>query len=132
MYEIEVEDEFCAAHALTIGGAVEPLHGHNWRVRVVIAGETLDGDGLLCDFHTVGSVLSEILGRMNNGHLNELPPFDRINPSAEAVARYIGEELSSRLDGSLAPHAWVSSVRVTEAAGCAATYRRAGGWAPKP
>ncbi len=126
MYEIVVESEFSAAHALVIGGVRESLHGHNWHTEAVVSGETLDGDGLLCDFHTVEAELRAITGRFHNRNLNEVEPFTTVNPSAEQVARVIAEELSSRLDGSLSPHAWVSRVTVTEAARCRATYRRAG------
>lgn len=123
MYEIEVQAVFSAAHAIMIAGAREPLHGHNWRVKATVAGERLDGDGLLCDFHTVEGMLREITGRFNNRNLNETAPFDGLNPTAELVARHIGDELASGLDGALAPNAWVSSVSVTEAEGCLATYR---------
>lgn len=126
MYEITVDRTFCAAHALVISGMREPLHGHNWHVTVTIAGDALDGDGLLCDFHTVSRVLKDVVRPFENRNLNEVAPFDETNPSAEHVARHIGLELGSRLDGALAPHARVSGVRVTEAEGCAATFRPGG------
>lgn len=123
MYELTVEDEFCAAHALTISGVREEVHGHNWRVCVAVGGENLDPDGLLCDFHTVEEVLGAVIEPFNNRDLNSVAPFDRLNPSAEHVARYIAREMSHRLDQSLAPFARVLWARVTEARGCTATYR---------
>lgn len=124
MFEITVETEFCAAHALSIAGQREKTHGHNWHVTVCVAGEILDPDGLLCDFHTVQASLNEIIEPFQNTNLNDTPPFDRDNPSAENVARHIGVQLSSRIDPALAPHAAVAWVRVTEATSCAATYHR--------
>ncbi len=124
MYEITVEREFCAAHALTIAGVREPIHGHNFRVTVTLEGQTLDEDGLLCDFHTVNAVLKDICRPLVNANLNETPPFDRVNPSAEQIARHIADELAGRLDDALAPEARVASVRVTETTGCSAVYRR--------
>lgn len=124
MFEISVEHVFAAAHALIVGGAREPLHGHNWEVTAVIAGATLDADGLLCDFHTVHDTLVEIVDPFHNRSLNDLPPFTTLNPTAENVARHIADELAARLDAALAPHARVDRVRVTEAPGCAATYIR--------
>lgn len=122
MFEISVETQFAAAHALSIAGIQEPVHGHNWHVTVTVAGQTLDGDGLLCDFHTVESSLKELVSRFHNQNLNAVAPFcDGLNPSAENVARVIAEELGAGLD--LSPHAGITSVRVTEAPGCAATYR---------
>jgi 6-pyruvoyltetrahydropterin/6-carboxytetrahydropterin synthase len=124
MYEITVEREFCAAHALTIAGVREPVHGHNFRVTVAIEGRSLDEDGLLCDFHTVNAILKDICRPLVNANLNETPPFDRVNPSAEQIARHIADELAGRLDDALAPEARVASVRVTETTGCSAVYRR--------
>lgn len=122
MFELTIESEFCAAHALSIGGVREPVHGHNWHVTVTLAGQTLDSDGLLCDFHTVKDSLDEVIAPLNNADLNACAPFLKTNPSAEHVARHIARELSHRL-APLAPMARVSAVRVTEAPGCAATFR---------
>lgn len=124
MYEITVQREFCAAHALTVAGVPEPMHGHNFCVVAVIEGERLDDDGLLCDFHTVNAVLKEVCRPFVNANLNEIEPFDRVNPSAEQIARHIADELADRLDGALAPAARVASVGVTETTGCRAVYRR--------
>lgn len=123
MFEIAIEAEFCAAHSLLIAGEREPVHGHNWRVTAVIGGPELDGDGLLVDFHAAQRVLGEILAPWNNGNLNELPPFDTVNPSAELVARQIAERLADQLGPMLVAGARVASVTVTEAPGCRATFR---------
>lgn len=122
MFEISVQAQFAAAHALVIGGVREPVHGHNWLVTVVCRGPAVDGDGLLCDFHVVEAALRTWTERHHNKNLNDQPPFDRINPSAENVARQIGELLVSQLGETLAPQAWIDRVTVTEAPGCAATY----------
>lgn len=123
MYELTIESEFCAAHALTISGVREEVHGHNWHVTVSIGGENLDPDGLLCDFHTAEEVLAAVIEPFHNRDLNKVPPFDGLNPSAEHVARHIAREMSHRLDPSLSPFARVLWARVTEAARCTATYR---------
>ena len=122
MYEITVEADFSAAHAIVIAGTREPLHGHNWHVVVTVAGDALDNDGLLCDFHTVEDFLHELIVPFNNRNLNEVAPFDRLNPTAELVAKHLGDSLAAALNTALAPAAWVASVRVTEAARCRATY----------
>lgn len=124
MFEIAVEHEFCAAHALSISGAREGLHGHNFKITVGIRGKTTDQDGLLCDFHTVREILLELVAPLDNTNLHETDAFRSVNPTAENLAKYLGDELAQRLDGSLAPHAGVAWVRVTEAPGCAATYWR--------
>lgn len=121
-YQLEIEDAFSAAHAIVIQGQREPLHGHDWRVTVTIEGPELDTEGLLVDFHLVHRQLSGIIGRFHNNNLNEVSPFDQANPTAELVARHIGEELSRELLGRIPEHVRVASVRLTEAVGCAAVW----------
>lgn len=123
MYRLTVETEFAAAHAIVMRGEREPIHGHNWNVTVCVAGESLDPDGLLCDFHAVEEGLRAATERFHNRNLNETPPFDRVNPTAEHVARHLAEAVS----GSIPPQdadrgVRVEWVRVTEAPGCAAIY----------
>ncbi len=126
MFEISVETDFAAAHAILIGGVREPVHGHNWHVTATLSGPRVDSEGLLCDFHLVESGLRDITGRWHNRNLNDAPPFGGpagINPSAENVARQIADELTRALAGRVPAGVRLSSVRITEAPGCAATYR---------
>ena len=121
MYTIDVSHEFCAAHALSISGAKEPLHGHNFKIHAVISTDELDRDGLVCDFHTALDILKDICDPYANNNLNEIAPFDKSNPTAELIARFIHDELADRLNAAIAP-ARVDSVSVSEAPGCIATY----------
>jgi 6-pyruvoyltetrahydropterin/6-carboxytetrahydropterin synthase len=123
VFRLVVQAEFCAAHALTVRGEREPLHGHNWRVEAVVEGPDLDQDGLLCDFHAVASALGEVIAPLNNADLNEAPPLAGLNPTAEAVARTICQGLAVALENVLAPGARVARVSVTEAPGCRAEYQ---------
>ncbi len=124
MFELSVETEFAAAHAIILNGAREPLHGHNWKVAATVSGPALDGEGLLCDFHLVESGLRDITAAWHNRNLNELPPFSTgVNPSAEHIARHIAQELTRSLRGRIPESVRVSAVRITEAPGCAATFR---------
>ncbi len=86
---------------------------------VTVAGETLDDDGLLCDFHTIEEALEDIVRPFHNRNLNEVAPFDRLNPSAELVAKHIAERLSRLMP----PEVSVKSVKVTEAPKCSAVWR---------
>ena len=123
MHEITVETEFCAAHALVIQGRREPIHGHNFRVWATLASPDLDADGLVCDFHALQRALRAILAPFDNQNLHDAPPFDTVNPTAEAVARQIAECLVSVLPSlGGAGGLRVASVRVSEAPGCVAAY----------
>lgn len=120
-FAIEIEHEFCAAHAIVIQGQREPLHGHNWQLRVTLTATQLDDEGLLCDFHAAQRILHRITAPFNNTDLNATPPFDTINPTAECIAEHIANELIVQLPEPII----VESVRITEAPGCAAIWRNA-------
>ncbi|MDI9403706.1 MAG: 6-carboxytetrahydropterin synthase [Limnohabitans sp.] len=121
-FAVEVECEFAAAHAILIGGVRERLHGHNWKVVVSVAGSQLDHEELLCDFHLVESMLHAVVAPFRDGNLNETPPFDRINPTAEAVAAHIATTLGKSLVVRI-PSVQLEWVRVTEAPRCTAIFR---------
>lgn len=127
VYELTVQSEFCAAHAIWIRGEREPVHGHNWRVSVVVSGHELDEDGLLCDFHEVERALSGAIAPWQNRSLNDLAPFAPdgrgLNPTAEHVAREIARAVDDATRDTLAGRGGVASVSVTEAPGCVATFR---------
>ncbi|MEY4116684.1 MAG: hypothetical protein RLZZ116_12 [Planctomycetota bacterium] len=123
-FALEVECEFAAAHAIVLMGERERLHGHNWRVVVSVAGERLDGEELLCDFHAVERMLSATIAPFRDGNLNETAPFDRVNPTAEALARHIADRLSAELSRNI-PAVHLEWVRVTEAPRCTAIVRLA-------
>lgn len=82
------------------GGRCEQLHGHNWKVRVHLAGKDLDANGMVIDFHELDRLIIESLAPFEHQHLNAVPPFDEINPSAENIARVICDRLQERLPSS--------------------------------
>ncbi len=98
MWQIKIIDWFSAGHQLRgYQGRCEALHGHNFRVEVVVEGEELDKCGLLIDFKELKKFLSQILEELDHTHLNQLPPFEQENPSSENLAKYIFEKLSALL-----------------------------------
>jgi len=123
MYEISVDESFAAAHNLrNYHGKCEDLHGHNYKVRVVLTGKELDATGLLYDFVHLKRVIQEVIGSLDHKYLNELPPFDTLNPSAENIARHIYDRTATQLPQA-ANAAVISSVTVWETDTSAATYR---------
>ncbi|OGO31716.1 MAG: 6-carboxytetrahydropterin synthase QueD [Chloroflexi bacterium RBG_16_56_11] len=98
MYEITVEKHFDAAHYLRgYRGKCEALHGHRYRVVVKIAASGLNDIGLAYDFTDLKRHLGEILERFDHTCLNDAPPFDKMNPSAENIAAEIYNELKKKL-----------------------------------
>lgn len=120
MFEVSVSGWFAAAHQLRFpDGTLEPLHGHNWTVRVTCAGDALDGMGVLVDFTKLKPAVDRVLGEMHDRFLNELPAFAARPPSAENVAVHIFEALAALIPAG----ARVARVEVEEAPGCTACYR---------
>jgi 6-pyruvoyltetrahydropterin/6-carboxytetrahydropterin synthase len=122
MFEVTVEQTFAAGHALrNYRGKCENVHGHNYRVRVTVQGDRLDATGLLVDFLDVNRLISGTVEYLDHRFINDLPPFDQLNPSAENIAKYFYEKVSGGLKSEVA--ARVSEVQVWETDVSSAVYR---------
>ncbi|HKS82311.1 MAG TPA: 6-carboxytetrahydropterin synthase QueD [Candidatus Acidoferrales bacterium] len=123
MYEVSVDESFAAAHNLRgYKGKCEDLHGHNYKVRVTLAGPELDSVGLLYDFVHLKQVIQSVIRSLDHKYLNELPPFDKVNPSAENIARHIHDEAAKQMR-AVPNGAKISSITIWETDVTAATYR---------
>ncbi|PLX40446.1 MAG: 6-carboxytetrahydropterin synthase QueD [Deltaproteobacteria bacterium] len=101
MFELKVEDYLAAAHNLReYQGECEALHGHNWKIEVVVRASELNSIGLAIDFKELKEALGGVLGGLDHKYLNELAPFDEINPSSENIAKYIFENVNRLISGS--------------------------------
>lgn len=121
MFEVTVETHFSSAHNLRgYKGKCEALHGHNWRVQIAVCSENLDNLGLVIDFTVLKEQAKQVMEILDHKYLNEIPPFDKINPSSENLAKFILEEMN-RLLGETGH--MVNLVRVWESASSFATYR---------
>ena len=125
MFEVSVEETFAAGHALRgYRGKCENVHGHNYKVQVTIEGERLDSIGLLVDFVEIKRLMHAVVDRLDHQFLNDLPPFDAENPSAENMAKYFYDEISSGLDGGkLEIPVRVAQVKICETDTSNAVYR---------
>jgi 6-pyruvoyltetrahydropterin/6-carboxytetrahydropterin synthase len=101
MFEISVEETFAAGHALRgYKGKCENPHGHNYRLRITLRGPELDSTGLLYDFVHLKQVMHAVIEGVDHKFLNDQPPFDVLNPSAENMAKYFYEEMTRRMNGA--------------------------------
>ena len=120
MYELTVERQFSAAHLMRgYDGACARLHGHNYRVLLSVEGDELDECGMLVDFAELKRAFEEILDELDHRNLNEVPPFDEINPSSEHLARHIYR----RTDDAIGDGITVSRVTIYESPTSSVTYR---------
>jgi 6-pyruvoyltetrahydropterin/6-carboxytetrahydropterin synthase len=123
MFEVSVEQTFAAGHALrNYKGACENVHGHNFKVQVTMEGAALDQTGMLVDFLDVKASMMNVIAKLDHRFLNDIEPFDSINPSAENIAEYFYQQMSSGLASNPVP-VHIREVRVWETDIQSATYR---------
>lgn len=130
-WRLTARDELSAGHALrNYEGKCERMHGHNFAVELTVEGDRLTEDTeIVLDFKVIKRTLKDILEELDHRILNETPPFDRINPSSENLARHIWKEAARRLAESDDPQARavrVHSATVSEKGTQSATYLEGG------
>lgn len=119
-FEIFVRSQFSAAHCLSgYAGDCARFHGHNWTVEVFVESEELDELGMGVDFRDIHQALQDVLSGLDHQNLNELPAFEKVNPTSENVARLLYRELGSRLNSN---RARVCRVKVFEMPDAGVTY----------
>ncbi len=124
VFEISKDFVFSAAHQIRLhGGKCERLHGHNWRVRVHARASQLDAVGMVLDFAELHKLVSEVGARFDHRNVNEVPPFDVENTTAEQLARFFYVETNRRLAEREGGRVRVSRVEVWENEGSLAVYR---------
>jgi len=120
MFELKVVTHFAAAHQLQmVAEKCENLHGHNWKIEVCVAGETLNDAGVLIDFGELKKHLSEIMTALDHRFLNELDSFNNINPSSENIALYIAKALQEKIND---PSVKLTRVTAWESEDACASY----------
>ena len=120
MYEVMIKAEFASAHNLrNYKGSCETLHGHNWKVDIIVETDRLDEIGLALDFNLLKEKTNEIIDDLDHIYLNEHEAFRDVNPSSENIAKYIFDELKASLDDDIK----VKKVTIWETDDAAASYR---------
>ena len=118
-YSITVESYFSAAHRLKkYKGKCENLHGHNWRVEVVISSDVLNSTGMVFDFKEARRLLDKILGSLDHKELNKNEFFKKKNPTSELIAEFVFNSYKKKLKAPLK----LESVSVWETPTSSARY----------
>ena len=98
-YTLKVLTDFASAHSLRgYPGDCQRLHGHNWKVEVEVRASALDDIGMAIDFKAVKQAAREVGGLLDHRYLNDIAPFDRLNPTAENIAAWYHGQLVERLN----------------------------------
>lgn len=124
MYSIEVKTHFSSAHKLVgYPGVCCNLHGHNYLVEVKVTGNKLNKIGIVYDFKELKDAVEEIINKFDHKYLNEISPFDKINPTSENLAYYIYEKLEKKLP----KYAKIEKVSISESEASKVSYYKKGG-----
>jgi 6-pyruvoyltetrahydropterin/6-carboxytetrahydropterin synthase len=96
------------------------MHGHTWTVRAYWDFTALDASGMGVNFHDLkGALQLQVRDRFDHQHLNDIPPFDDISPTAENLAK----EVFGLLSGSFDTGSVLARVEVWEGPESCAAYR---------
>ncbi len=120
MYEITVTREFSSAHYLCdYEGKCAQLHGHNWKVAISFRGKELAANGILIDFLDIGKALDGLIDKLDHSVINNVQPFDRLNPTSENLARWFYTEVGKNMPENVPkPH----KVTIWESPDACASY----------
>ena len=108
---------FEAAHFLPCfpeGHKCRRMHGHSFKIDVVVEGEVDPRQGYLIDFADVKAATKPIEDALDHRVLNEIEGLD--NPTAELLCKWVWDQLKPRLP-------LLSCVRVHETCTSSAEYR---------
>jgi 6-pyruvoyltetrahydropterin/6-carboxytetrahydropterin synthase len=98
MYKLIVRTRFSAAHFLReYPGVCARVHGHNWLVKVTVAAPDVDENGMVVDLVTLKKTIDECVDQFDHRIINEVPPFDRLNPTSENLAKYLYDYIAPRI-----------------------------------
>ena len=124
-YTIFKEFGFAAGHHIPDHpGKCRHLHGHNYRARVFLRADRLDSMGMVYDFGRLKVLMNEVVGPFDHRVINDIPPFDGRNPTAENLSEHIHTEITSRIehDETAAGRVAVTRVELWETDTCCAIY----------
>ena len=95
MFVLKIVTDFASAHSLRdYPGDCARLHGHNWQVEVSVCSQVLDDSGIAIDFREIKKQTKLVVKRLDHQYLNEIKPFDVLNPTAENIAKYFFDEIA--------------------------------------
>ena len=120
MFVLKIVTDFASAHSLRdYPGDCARLHGHNWQVEVSVCSQVLDDSGIAIDFREIKKQTKLVVKRLDHQYLNDIKPFDVLNPTAENIAKYFFEEINILINNQ---DVNVKEVNIWETPRSAVTY----------
>ncbi|WP_322797085.1 6-carboxytetrahydropterin synthase [Tepidiforma sp.] len=93
-FELALDSFFGASHAVRPNGE---KHTHSYRVQAVFVTDAVDENGMIAGFREVKALLEREAKKYANRFLNEIPPFDVVQPTGENVAAVMFRNLAAAL-----------------------------------
>ena len=122
MFVLKIVTDFASAHSLRdYPGDCARLHGHNWQVEVSVCSQALEDSGIAIDFREIKKQTKLVVKRLDHQYLNEIEPFDVLNPTAENIAKYFFDEISLLINNQ---NVKVTEVTIWETPRSAVTYSK--------
>jgi 6-pyruvoyltetrahydropterin/6-carboxytetrahydropterin synthase len=120
MFVLKIVTDFASAHSLrNYPGDCARLHGHNWQVEVSVCSQVLNDNGIAIDFREIKKQTKLVVKRVDHQYLNEIEPFDVLNPTAENIAKYFYDEVGLLINNE---NVKVKDVVIWETPRSAVTY----------
>jgi 6-pyruvoyltetrahydropterin/6-carboxytetrahydropterin synthase len=120
MFVLKIVTDFASAHSLrNYPGDCSRLHGHNWGVEVMVYSNKLDEKGIAIDFREIKKQTKVVVKRLDHQYLNEIKPFNVLNPTAENIAKYFFDEVGSLINNQ---DVGVKEVTIWETPRASVTY----------
>ncbi len=111
-YTLKIVEDFASAHTLRdYPGDCNRMHGHNWKIEVEVVAEQLDALGMGVDFKVIKNATRSLAKKLDHRYLNDIEPFNKVNPTAENIAAFFYQGLSTTLNNE---RVRVSSVTMWE------------------
>ncbi len=120
MFVLKIVTDFASAHSLrNYPGDCSRLHGHNWGVEVMVYSNKLNEKGIAIDFREIKKQTKVVAKRLDHQYLNEIKPFNVLNPTAENIAKYFFDEVGSLINNQ---DVGVKEVTIWETPRASVTY----------
>jgi 6-pyruvoyltetrahydropterin/6-carboxytetrahydropterin synthase len=119
---------FEAAHRLPSfpeGHQCARMHGHSYRIDVVVEGDIPEGESYLIDYSVIKAAIEPIRARLDHRCLNDIEGLE--DPTAEMLAKWIYDRLKSSLPILAEVHVWESETSRCEYRGVVTAERKMGG-----
>ncbi len=99
MFVLKIVTDFASAHSLRdYPGDCSRLHGHNWQVEMMVVARKLNSNGMAIDLREIKKQTKVVVKRLDHQYLNEIAPFDKLNPTTENIAKYFFNEVGQLIN----------------------------------